>query len=396
MSSSVVAALPKNFVWSSKAKGLWVLLIAVGVLSFFLGLKSYPERAWANFLLEYFFWLCICLSGIFFTALQYITGSYWSAPIRRIAEVFIAYLPVAALLFVVLLFGLPTLYEWTHADVVARDAILTGKKAYLNTPFFILRHGILFLLVAVLGGWMVRNSLRQDHNGNANLTILNTKISAPFLLIFAWAFTFAAAFDLMMSLSPHWFSTIFGIYCWAGLFYSGLAMITLWVILLKKRGTLQGFVNENHYQDLGKLMFAFLVFWGYIGFSQFMLIWYANLPEETPYMLARVRGAWKPISIALMLGKFVIPFFLIVSRWSKRWENYLLAMTLWFLAAQWLDVYWMVFPTFFPKPVFGWVEVGMFAGFAGLFFLSVGLFLSRVHPVAIKDPRLQEGLTHHQ
>ncbi|MFO1519105.1 MAG: molybdopterin oxidoreductase [bacterium] len=386
---------PKSFAWSGKLKGLWAILILVGVVSFAATLKGDPQRAWANFLLEYFFWLCIALSGVFFAALQHITGSYWSTTVRRISETFIAYLPVAALLFIVLLWGLPHLYTWTNPETVAHDAILTSKKAYLNVPFFILRQVFLFLLVFVLGGWMVKNSLRQDKNGNVRLTQLNTKIAAPFLLAFAWLFTFAA-FDLMMSLSPHWFSTIFGVYCWSGLFYSGLAMITLWTIGLKKSGPLDGFVNENHLHDLGKLMFAFLVFWGYIGFSQFMLIWYANLPEETGYMLTRVRGDWKPISQALMCFKFVIPFFLLVSRWAKRWENYLLAMTIWFLAAQWLDVYWMVFPTFFPKPVFGWVEIGMFAGFAGLFFLSVGNFMSRVSVVAIKDPRLSEALHHHQ
>jgi hypothetical protein len=393
--ASAAVPVPKSFSWPGKIKGLWLVLIAVGIASFLITLKSHPQRAWANFLLEYFFWLCLSLSGVFFAALQHITGSHWSTPLRRVAEVFIAYLPVAAILFLVLLWGAPTLYEWTHADVVVKDAILTSKKAYLNVPFFILRQAVLFLFVGILGGWMIKNSVRQDKNGNARLTVLNTKISAPFLLFFAWIFTFAC-FDLIMSLSPHWYSTIFGVYCWAGLFYSGLAMLTLWVIGLKKKGFLTGYVNENHYQDLGKLMFAFLVFWGYIAFSQFMLIWYANLPEETPYMLTRVRGDWKGVSIALMLGKFVIPFFLIVSRWSKRWENFLLAVTLWFLAAQWLDVYWMVFPTFFKRPIFGWVEVGMFAGFAGLFFLSVGSLLSRVSVVAIKDPRLEEGLEHHQ
>lgn len=393
--SEIATPVPRSFSMPTRWKGLCLLLIGLGVISFLVALGVDPQRAWANFLLEYFFWLCIALAGVFFTALQHITGSYWSTPLRRVAEVFIAYLPVAFILFFVLLLGVHHLYEWTHAETVAHDAILNSKKVYLNVPFFILRQVLLFAFVFILGGWMIRNSLRQDRNGDVKLTQLNAKISAPFLLFFAWLFTFAA-FDLMMSLSPHWFSTIFGVYCWSGLFYSGLAMLTLLVILLKKGGYLDKFVNENHLHDLGKLMFAFLVFWGYIAFSQYMLIWYANLPEETPYMLRRVTGEWKPVSVALMLGKFVIPFFLLVSRWAKRWENFLLFVTIWFLAAQWLDIYWLVFPTFYSKPVFGWVEIGILAGFAGLFFFSVGHFMGRVSIVAIKDPRLEEGLEHHQ
>lgn len=386
---------PKHFSWSSRENLIFAVMAVVGAICFVVGLIQNPDRAWAAYLVGYFFWLCIGLSGVFFAALQHITGSMWSTTIRRVAESFIAFLPVAVVLFIILLFGLHHLYIWTHADIAASDPIITQKAAYLNVPFFIIRGVILFALCLGVGGWMVKNSLKQDQSGDAGLTLKNVRISAPFLLIFAWSFSFVA-FDLMMSLSPHWFSTIFGVYCWAGLFYSGLAMITVWVILMRKRGILGGYVTEDHLHDLGKLMFAFLVFWTYIGFSQFMLIWYANLPEETFYMIKRVHGAWEPVSIALMLGKFGIPFFLIVSRKAKRNENWLLFMAVWFLAAQWLDVYWMVYPTFFDAPIFGWMEVGVFAGFAGLFFLSVGYFLSKIPPVALKDPRLNEALHHHQ
>ncbi|MBL7686331.1 MAG: molybdopterin oxidoreductase [Deltaproteobacteria bacterium] len=394
-SHAVTVPTPKKYEWSSKAKSISLLLAALGVATFIFTLKSDPQRAWANFLTDYFFWLCIGLSGVFFTALQHITGAYWSVTVRRISESFISYLPVAAVLFVVLLFGIHHLYEWTHTDVVAHDEILKSKAGYLNPTFFMIRQFGLLAFVLILGGWMVKNSLRQDSNGNVKLTELNTKISAPFLLFFAWLFTFGA-FDLMMSLAPHWFSTIFGIYCWSGLFYSGLATITMITIHLRKKGILSDFVTEHHLHDLGKLMFAFTVFWGYIAFSQYMLIWYANLPEETPYMITRTMGAWKSISIALAVGKFVIPFFLLIGKWAKKWQNYLYALTFWFLAAQWLDIYWMVFPTFYKTPIFGLTEVLMFFGFAGIFFFCVGNFLSKVTVVPIKDPRIEECLAHHQ
>ncbi|MBI4125874.1 MAG: molybdopterin oxidoreductase [Deltaproteobacteria bacterium] len=386
---------PQSFELSGKLKTLFGAFVAVGLITFIVGLKTGPDRAWSNFLLEYFYWLCLGLSGVFFAALQHITASYWSVTVRRVGEAFIAYLPVAVVLFVVLLFGLHHLYEWTHLNVVEHDPILSMKKGYLNVPFFVIRAILLFAVALGLGGWMIRNSIRQDKSGDPRLTLLNTKISAPFLLLFAVTFTLVAV-DLMMSLAPHWFSTIFGVYCWAGLFYSGLAMMAIWVIALRKKGMLAEFVTDDHLHDLGKLMFAFLVFWGYVAFSQYMLIWYANLPEETPYMITRVSGAWKPVSTALMVVKFVIPFFLLVARPAKRRDGWLMFVAFWFLAAQWLDIYWMVFPAHFDKPVFGFMEIGMFLGFAGIFSLCVGGFLKRVSTVAVKDPWLEQCLHHHQ
>ncbi len=395
MSEVLAISNPKSFSWSVKLRNVWAMLVIIGAVSFIVGLKTNPERAWANFLLGYFFWMCISLSGVFFAALQHLTGAYWSVTVRRVAESFIAYLPYAFVLFFVLLFGVHHLYEWTHHEEVMNDSILKLKIGYLNVPFFVIRHIALYAAVFILGGWIVKNSLRQDENGNAQLTNLNVKLSAPFMLLFGWLFTFVS-FDLLMSLFPHWYSTIFGVYCWSGLFYSGLAMLTLWVILLNKKGYLTGFVTEDHYHDLGKLMFAFLVFWGYIAFSQFMLIWYANIPEETAYYLSRVGGGWKCLSLFLIVFKFVIPFFVLISRPAKRNPKILMIVCIWFLAAQWLDLYWMIFPRFFKSPIFGWMEVGVFAGFAGLFLLSVGNFLNKVSIVAIRDPRIEKALHHHQ
>ncbi|OGQ21391.1 MAG: hypothetical protein A3I05_02180 [Deltaproteobacteria bacterium RIFCSPLOWO2_02_FULL_44_10] len=386
----------QKIMWPKKSRIVLMIAIAIGIITFAIGLSVDAQRAWANFLLEYYFWLCVSVAGVFFVALQHITASSWSASIRRIPETFLAYLPVSFLLFLVLAFGgLHHLYEWTHHDVVATDHLLTLKKPYLNETFFALRQILFYLFAFGTGYWMTKNSLRQDITGDPHLTKLNTKIAAPFLLVFAWGFSFIS-FDLMMSLSPHWFSTIFGIYCWAILFLSGLSMMTIIVILLHKAGYLREVINENHYHDLGKLLFAFLVFWAYIAFSQFMLIWYANLPEETMYMIPRVTGSWKIFSFCFIAIKFVVPFFTLISRKAKRNQNILLAAAIWIFCAQWIDIYWLVFPTFFDAPVFGWIEIGLFIGFAGLFFLSVGSFFTRVSPVAVKDPYLAEGLHLHQ
>ena len=192
MSEVHAVSAPKSFSWTSQLKNLWIALVVVGVVSFIAALKVNPERAWANFLIGYFYWMCIAMGGVFFAALQHLTGSYWSVTVRRISESFAAYLPYAFVLFFVLLFGVHHLYEWTHHEEVMNDSILKLKVGYLNVPFFVIRQIALYAAVFILGGWMIKNSLRQDKSGDAQLTLLNVKLSAPFMLLFGWLFTFAS------------------------------------------------------------------------------------------------------------------------------------------------------------------------------------------------------------
>ena len=389
---------PKKFVMPAKLKGSLTAMLAVGVLCFIIGLNTDASRAWGNFLVNHFFWTAISLGSVFFVALQYVSGSSWSAPLRRIAEVLLAYLPVSIVMFFILLFGTHTLYEWTHHEVVANDHILSMKTAYLNVPFFAVRNLITLGVGLFVGFLLLKNSLKQDKTGEIKFSKINTAISAPFILFFAWSFTFMS-FDLIMSLSPHWFSTIFGVYCWAILILSVLATIAILVIMLRRAGYLEGYITQEHYHALGKLLFGFVVFWTYIAFSQFMLIWYADLPEETGYYLTRLANGWEGLTISFVIIKFVFPFFLLTTQRAKRNENVLLFASIWILLVQWIDVYWLVFPSLDHAghgPVFGWVEVGMFAGFAGLFFLSVSKLLEKVAPVAHKDVFLHEGVHHHQ
>jgi len=170
----------------------------------------------------------------------------------------------------------------------------------------------------------------------------------------------------------------------------------LWVMHLRARGNLDGFVTDEHLHGIGKFMFAFVVFWAYIAFSQYMLIWYANLPEEIGYMIVRTQGPWAPIGQLLTMGKFALPLFFLITQPAKRKPGFMKFTALWMLGAQWVDLYWMIFPTFYKAPVFGWMEVAMFAGFAGAFVWSVGRFLSRHPVVAYRDPFIAEGVGHHQ
>jgi hypothetical protein len=358
------------------------LLIAIGATTFLVGLNADPTRAYAAFLLGYVYFLFVALSGTFFTAVHYLAGSTWSVVVRRVAESFTSYLPVALVLFFVLLLGVPHLYVWSSPTVIhGAEAAQISKGGWLSAPFFTAR------LVAILVGWilfswvLVRNSTRQDVTGDPALSRANMKAAPMFVVFFAITVTIVG-FDLLMSLEPLWYSTMFGVYCFAGLWQSGLAVLAITVVLLRRQGALSGIVTRFHYHDLGKYLFAFSVFWMYIAFSQYMLIWYANLPEETEYMIPRTFTAWGKVGVLLMVLKFGVPFFGLLHQKVKESGTGLIAIASVILVGQWIDLYWTILPAFSPgRVVLGWTEIGVTLGFLGLFGWMVLGFLGR-HPVA--------------
>lgn len=381
--------------FSGALKGGFAALAAIGVVAFLAALQGDSKRAWFAFIQGHFFFMSLALGGIFFAAIQWLTGAMWSAPVRRVGEAFTAYIPVAIVTFALLYFGLHDLYIWTHPEHVKGDILLEGKAAYLNVPFFMVRNLAVLAALYFLTKKMIGNSIAQDADKNYKHTARNKALAPAFLLVFGVGFTMAS-FDQLMSLAPHWFSTMFGVYCFAGLFYSFLAALTIAVVLLRRKGVLTGIVNDNHLHDLGKFMFAFTVFWAYIGFSQFMLIWYANLPEETFYFSDRFSGGWFYVSVFLLVGKFMTPFFFLLPRDAKRSEKVLLGVGAWMLLAQWVDLLWIAQPEYSRTgPVVGWQEIGTTLGFAGVFGLMVVRFLSKHNAVAVGDPRLAESVFHH-
>ena len=378
--------------------GLRTILIAfavIGTACFVGGLATDSKRAWAGFVLNHFYFMSLAMGGIFFAALQWLTGAMWSAPVRRVSEAATAYLPIAALTFVILYFGLHSVYPWTHPEIVKGDIILEGKSGYLSTGFFMIRNLIALALWIFFAKKIVGNSIAQDAKADVSFTLKNKVLAPGFMIIFALTYTMAS-FDQMMSLDPHWFSTMFGVYCFAGLFYQILAFTAIVVVYLKRKGALEGIVNGEHLHDLGKFMFAFTIFWAYIGFCQFMLIWYANMPEETVYYIHRFHGQWLYVSIFLLLGKFMVPFFVLIPRDAKRSESVLMGVGIFMMIAQWIDIMWIVQPEFYAEgPRLGWVEIGTTLGFLGVFGLMVAKFLGRHNVLAIHDPKLEEALFHH-
>lgn len=367
---------------STGVRAVFGLLIVIGVVTFAMEVNSDPTRAYAAWLHNYWVFLGLGLAGTFFSAIHYLVGATWSVAVRRVADAFSSFVPIALLLFIPVAVGIPHLYLWSSTVATqGAGAKLIAKGGYLTPSLFILRNVLFLLLWSFFSWYFARNSTRQDATGQVKFSKTNLKLAAIFLVSFAITYTLAT-FDTIMSLEPTWYSTIFGVYNWAGIWESGLAAMTIAVILLRRQGALQGIVTREHYWDLGKLVFAFAVFWTYIGFSQFMLIWYANLPEEIEWFIHRIYTGWGAVIIAVTVLKFVIPFFVLMPVKWKENEVVLLFVCSGVILGQWLDVYWMTYPAFSPEhAVLSWNEIGVALGFLGLFGWRVQSFLSR-HPVA--------------
>lgn len=385
-----------QFVVSQKLKSIMFSFIVIGLLTTVIGFVIDKDRTWQSFLTNFFYFTSLALGGLFFTAIQYVTKAGWSATIRRISESLTAFLPFALIGGIAIVaFGGHSLYEWLHADVVAKDYILQKKEPYLNFPFWAIRTGIFFAIWFLFRKLIIGNSLKQDQTGDENLTHRNVTLSIAFLMLFALSYSFFSV-DFVMSLHPHWFSTIFGVYCFAGLFQATVSLITIIAIKLMDKGIVKDLITEEHLHDLGKFMFAFTVFYAYIAFSQFMLIWYANLPEETIFYAHRAHGGWMAVSFSLLILKFVVPFLMLLPRAAKRDKNHLVRVGVLLLVMQWVDIYWLVYPNFNDgHVVFSFQEIGLFLGFLGVFIYAVTKFLSKNNVVAVKDPYIQEAVNHH-
>ena len=381
---------------SASLNATFFTFILIGVIAFFATYTSDQQRAWTCILRSHFFFMGISLGALFFISTSWITTSMWTAPVRRVAESFSAYLPFVLVSTVLVFMSAKHLYPWTDATVVHGDSILEGKAGYLNLNFFYIR-----AIVAVCG-WLffakklVGASLGSDVGGDFKKVYFGSrKIGIAFIAFFAISFS-AVAFDQLMSLDPHFFSTMFGVYCFAGAYQAFFSMLAIVVIILKRTGYIKHLINDNHIHDIAKWMFAFTVFWAYTGFSQYMLIWYANLPEETGYFLLRFNSGWEKISIALFIGRFFVPFFILLPRGNKRCEELVFLVAIWCLFMHGFDLNWIIQPQFFAEgPKVGLPEVGVWLGFLGVFGFAVTSFLKKHNVVSIKDPLLPDSVYHH-
>lgn len=395
MASHGSAASVRKFEPTQKMKTFAFAFTGLGALGFLVGLMQNPARLWPAYLTAFFFVACLSLGGLFFVAINNIAKAGWSVSIRRFAEALTAFFPVIFLGSLVLLAGLKHLYPWVDEKVLQKSELISGKLPYLNVPFLVLR-----LVIFAGGMWIfksliVGHSLKQDSDAQVSHTHRNVALSIAWVLFFALSFSLFSV-DLLMSLLPTWYSTIWGVYCFAGMAQSVMALLILILLYIKKAQLAPGYVSIEHIHDCAKYLKGFTVFWAYIAFSQFLLIWYANIPEETEFYIMRAQNGWTAVTVSLLIFKFIVPFLALLPRWAKRSESHLVMVCALVLVMQYVDVYWMVFPNFNENHLsFGFYEVSMLLGFLGLFAVLVMRFLQRNSIVAVKDPRMSEALSHH-
>ena len=374
-----------------KRLGMAGLLLAVlGIALSVVAALTHSERFLFAYLTAFVFFGGIAVTGVFFSMLQYLVRAGWSVSIRRIPEFMGAFTPFLILLLLPIAFGAGTLYHhWAHPAV--GDVVLGGKKAWLNMPFFLARLGIYCAIWSGLYWFIAGNSFRQDATADLKFTRRNWTFSAPAVILFGASMTFAA-FDLLMSLDPHWYSTIFGVYYFSGSLVGALAVITIIAVLLRASGLLVEWLTPARFHDLGKLLFAFNIFWTYIAFSQYLLIWYANLPEEVIFFTTRLQNGWQAASLLLLVIHFLLPFALLLSQAAKKNPTVLLSGAVLLLIAHALDMYWLVTPNLSKQLLIpGWIELAPMLGIGGLFLLVLAWQFKKRSAVPVNDPFLAEG-----
>ena len=378
------------------------IALAVGILSLVLtlgmGLLSSDgmQRFFFSYLLGFSFFLTLALGALFFTVIQHLVRATWSVVVRRIAEALTGTFPLlfglSLVIVIPMLLGHTGLYAWSDPQVAQDSYFVSQKTGYLNVPFFALRVVFYFGVWMAISHFFFTRSAEQDETGDPALSDRMRVMSAPAVIGFALTASFAS-FDLLMSLEPEWFSSIFGVYVFGGSMVAVFATLILVAMGLQAKGRLKRAITTEHYHDLGKFLFAFVFFWGYIAFSQFMLIWYANIPEETFWYAMRTEGPWLWLTVALLVLHFFFPFVALLSRHTKRRRASLAFFAVWMLALHWLDLYWLILPTYDSEAIpFHLMDITATLGIGGLFVAVVTRLLGRVNLLPSGDPALGESL----
>ncbi len=353
-----------------------------------------PEQFFRSYLFAYLFWTGIALGSFAIVMLHHLTGGGWGFVIRRLLEAGTRTLPLMAVLFVPLLFGLPDLYVWARPAEVAGDALLQHKSAYLNVPFFLVRTGIYFAAWISITYFINKWSLEQDRTAEPFLTRRLQFLSGPGLVVYGLTVTFASI-DWAMSLEPHWFSTIYGVMFIVGQVLATLALMIPLALLLADREPLSNVVSPAYVLDLGNLLLAFVMFWAYMAFSQYIVIWSGNLPEEISWYLHRTTGGWQWIALFLIIFHFALPFLLLLSRVTKRSIQMLSAVAVALIVIRLVDLFWLVAPTFHHAGVhIHWMDLAAPIGVGGIWMWVFLWQLKGRSLLPLHDPRLPGILGH--
>ena len=367
--------------------------LAVGVIALALcggGALIGPQPFFRAYLVAYVFWIGIPVGCLALLMLHHLVGGRWGFMIQRLLEAGVQTLPLMALLFIPLLLGLADLYPWARPEVVAADPLLQHKATYLNVPFFIARAAAYFAIWILLGRLLTRWSLEQDRTADDTLTQKLQRLSGPGLVLYGLTVTFSAI-DWMMSLEPKWYSTIFGMIFIVSYGLAALAFAIVAAHLVRGEAPLIQVISADRFHDLGNLLLALVMFWTYLNFSQFLLIWSENLAEEIPWYLHRMGGGWEWAAIALIVFQFSLPFILLLSRTTKRSSRILSQVAVGILFMHWLDVLWMIAPSFYPTRFqLHWMDIMAPIGIGGLWLAVFLGYLKARALLPLHDPRFEE------
>ena len=365
---------------------------AAGAVLCVIGWLLNARQFYQSYLMAYMLCLGVTLGCLALGMVHQLSGGAWGVVIRRPIGAATRVLPVMTLLFLPIAFGMRHLYPWMNAELVAGDEVLQHKQVYLNAPFFLVRAAIYFLVWNAVSYFLNAWSLEQDRTANPRLAGRMQKISGGGLLAYGLCITFAS-FDWLMSLEPHWFSTIYGVLILAGQGLSSLAFLIIVLVWLSRRPPLDRIVAPVHFHDLGNLMLAFVMLWAYFSFSQFLIIWSGNLPHEIAWYLHRLHTGWRYTGLALVLFHFAVPFVVLLSRRVKRQPELLLRVAVGILIVRWIDLFWLIAPEFHEHGIsVSWLDLAVPLTLGALW-LACFIYQLRGRAILpVHDPQFDEAL----
>ena len=370
----------------------FLLAGAAGAVVSLIGYFVNPTQFFQSYLMAYMFVLGLTLGSLALGMVHQLSGGAWGVVIRRQIGAASRVLPILTLLFLPIVFGMSHLYEWTHADIVNADPVLRGKHLYLNTPFFLIRAVIYFACWNAVSYLLNKWALEQDQTGDPQYARRMQMLSGAGLLVYGLCITFAS-FDWLMSLEPHWFSTIYGVLIMGGQGLSALAFLITALVWLARRPPLRDIVLPSHFHDLANLMLAFVMLWAYFSFSQYLIIWSGNLPEEIAWYLHRLQTGWRFVAVTLVIFHFTVPFLLLLSRAVKRAPNTIVKVALAILVARLIDLFWLIAPEFHRTGIsVSWMDIVLPLTLISIW---VGCFLWQLRGRAllpVYDPQFEETL----
>lgn len=376
--------------WRTRALAVGIAGTLLCAAGFFMS----PFQFYRSYLWAYLYVVALSVGPLAWLMLQYITGGNWGVVIQRSCEAAGRTLPLVALMFLPILIGIPNLYDWSHAAKVAADPDLQHKHAYLNVPFFLLRTAV------YLGGWIListlfnRWSAKEDREGHNAVHGKMSSLAPPGLIFWALSVTFMSI-DWVLSLDPKWFSTMFGLLFIAGQLLTSMAFLIALMVLLSKRKPMSDVLTPRHLHDLGKFLLTLVMVWAYFSFSQFLIIWAGNLPEEIPWYLTRLNGGWQYVALLLVFGHFALPFALLLSRDLKRNFKLLAGIAIFVLCMRLVDLYWMVAPDFSTHAFhLSFLDLAAPMGLLGLWLAYFFFQLERRPLMPVNNPNLEEALQH--